>query len=245
MKRMTCVLALVGAAVLFASPASAQSLTGTATTVEKATEPVVKPVTDTVSTATKPVTDTVSTATKPVTDTVSTATRPVTDTVSGATGGGGTSGGGTSGGGTSGGGDSVAGSGSGTSSGSTVNRQKCPPGEKQGAGGSGAAGGGGGGGGRSDALLTAAAAERVSAMQWQIQERKQGPGGSDTGVLGAIAQGQDDGQREGPLGIPLPTIPDEFPFSAGETFLLALLGLGIVGVLAGATSHMLGRVRSS
>jgi hypothetical protein len=236
MKQMTCVLALVGAALLFASPASAQSLTGTVTTVTDAAQPVVKPVTDTVSTAAKPVTDTVSATAE-----------PVTDTASGATGGG-TSGGGSSSGGASGGGDSVAGSGSGTSSGSTVvirDRQECPPGEKQGAGGSGAAGGGGGGGG-SDASLTAAAAERVSAMQWQIQRWKQHRGQSVARVLGARAQGrEDDGQREGPLGIPIPTNPDGFPFSAGQTFLLGLLGLAIVGVVAGATSNVLRRLRST
>jgi hypothetical protein len=71
--------------------------------------------------------------------------------------------------------------------------------------------------------------------------------GKNTGVLGTQVSGGGSGEEPTTRPIPLPPAPegaDEFPFSLG-LLLLALLVLGFVGLVAGVTSHVVGRARSS
>jgi hypothetical protein len=247
--------AVVGAFLTVVSSASAQALGGVVQTVGTVTAPVTQTVQTTVASAaqtvgpaTQPVTQAVAPVTKPVTQTVSgvantvrgvertapAAPTPVTDAVSGATGGGS--------------GDSSAGggAGSGTSPGqNTVARstEKCPRGSKQAGGGGGNGQAGGGGGGGSSIFLTAAAAERAASMQREVQSTKQRPAGGDTTDQLAKAGGVERDDR-GDFLVPGFPNPDEYPASVGLA-LLGLLALGFVGIIAGATSHVLARVRSS
>lgn len=218
--------------------------------VAKAAQPVAKAVQPVVEVA-EPVVE----AAQPVTDTV-------TSAAGGATGGqgsGGDSGSGGSGSGSSSGGDSGSGGsagGSGSDRGSAsagsgskaryvvVNGKRCRPGQKQQAAAAGStfAGGTGGPGGGSSSVPAADAAERwfhVALAERQAQERVTSDHTGGDGVLGA--PGEDDG---GVLSIPgIIGDPDEYPFGAGMA-LLALFGLGFVGVVAGVTSHLIGRMRS-
>lgn len=123
-------------------------------------------------------------------------------------------------------------------------RDKCPPDRK----GSSAGGGGGGAngdGGGSHALLASSASEGMARMQRNAQRDRERNGG----VLGASTQSGSEGDTEAlPSALSAPSLipgdPDEFPLSIGLV-LLALVGLGFVGVVAGVTGHVLGRVRST
>jgi hypothetical protein len=92
-------------------------------------------------------------------------------------------------------------------------------------------------------LLTSATGQEIDGSR----ARPEQPSRSGSGeVLGTATRdgGQDGLESIGPQLPVIPTDPNEFPLSIGLV-LLALLGLGFVGVVAGVTSHVLGRIRSS
>jgi hypothetical protein len=92
-------------------------------------------------------------------------------------------------------------------------------------------------------LYTSAAGQEIDGSR----ARPEQPSRSGSGeVLGTATRdgGQDGLESIGPQLPLIPTDPNEFPLSIGLV-LLALLGLGFVGVVAGVTSHVLGRIRSS
>jgi hypothetical protein len=263
-------VAIGGALLVPAAPAPAQGLGGVvgsvtqpvAQTVEQvaqAAEPVVQPVAKVVQPVVEPAEPVVEAA-EPVVEAaepVVEAAQPVTDTVTaaagsatGGQGSGGDSGSGGSGSGSSSGGGSGSDPGAATAgSGSkaryvVVNGKRCRPGQKQQAAAAGGtfAGGPGGPGDGSSSVLARDAAERsfhVALAERQAQERVTSDHADGDGVLGA--SGEDEG---GVLSIPgIIGDPDEYPFGAGIA-LLALFGLGLVGVVAGVTSHLIGRIRS-
>jgi hypothetical protein len=257
-------VAMGGAVLVPAAPAPAQGLGGVvgsvtqpvAQTVEQVAQaagPVVQPVAKAaqpVAKAAQPVAKAVQPVVE-VAEPVVEAAQPVTDTVT-STAGGATGGEGS--GGDSGSGGSAGGSGSDRGSASAgsgskaryvvVNGKRCRPGQKQQAAAAGStfAGGTGGPGGGSSSVPAADAAERwfhVALAERQAQERVTSDHTGGDGVLGV--SGEDDG---GVLSIPgIIGDPDEYPFGAGMA-LLALFGLGFVGVVAGVTSHLIGRMRS-
>jgi hypothetical protein len=224
MRRATCLFLFC--ATLLGSGASALAQTVTLPDTEEATGTVTGTVNGTVEQA-----ETV----------VGGATGTSGGSISGGTSGGSTSGGSTSGGSTS---------GSGTASGSApVASEKCPPARKDGgsasgagggSGGAGASGGGGGGGGADGALLASRSGGALKAVE------KNGKISSGNGaVLGATAGPNGNNDRESAPALPaMPGETEEFPFTLG-LILLIVVGLGFAGVLAGVTSHLLGRPRSS
>jgi hypothetical protein len=268
-------LAMGGAVLGPAAPAPAQDLGGVVggvmqpvtQTVQlaQAAEPVVQPVAKAaqpVANAAQPVVEAaqpVVEATEPVVEAAEPVTGAVTSTAGQATGGQTSGVGSEPGGSSSGGGSSTAGSAGDSSSGGgattsagprtrtgyvLINGKWCKRGTKQAAAAGGTrAGGAGGPGGGSSAVLAAAAAERslhVALAKRQARERaaKDRAGG---GVLGAKPSEDDAGV----LSIPgILGDPDDFSFGTGMA-LLALFALGFVGIVAGVTSHVIGRMRSS
>lgn len=87
-------------------------------------------------------------------------------------------------------------------------------------------------------------------MPTRVRPQPTGNGGvlaeqTANGRLGADAGGGNGEAGNGRLpAVPqLPDRPDEFPFVIG-LILLALVGLGLAGVVAGVAAHVVGRARS-
>jgi hypothetical protein len=102
-----------------------------------------------------------------------------------------------------------------------------------------AAGGGAPGGG---SILTSASGGARHASFAVRRERGwqangEGSQANGEGVLGSVAEGTDA------MPAPVPTAPSEFPFWGGIAVLI-LLGLGLAGLMAALTTHVLRRVSS-